>query len=60
MVTTRGGLRRKQFDCREYLNNIIEQDHRRVKRITRSMLDLKSFHSAQGTRQGIGILLLLV
>jgi len=30
-------------------NNIIEQDHRRVKRITRSMLDFKIFYSAQST-----------
>jgi putative transposase len=27
----------------KYLNNIVEQDHRAIKRITRPMLDFKSF-----------------
>jgi putative transposase len=27
----------------KYLNNLVEQDHRAVKRATRSMLDFKSF-----------------
>lgn len=36
----------------KYFNNIVEQDHRRVKRITRSMLGFKSFHSAQNTLAG--------
>jgi putative transposase len=31
----------------KYLNNIVEQDHRAVKRITRPMLGFKSFWSAQ-------------
>ncbi len=31
----------------KYLNNIVEQDHRAIKRITRSMLGLKSFWSAR-------------
>ena len=30
----------------KYLNNIVEQDHRAVKRITRPMLGFKSFWSA--------------
>ena len=43
--------------CR-YLNNVVEQvlrqsDHRRVKRITRSMLAFQSFHCAQSTFAGI-------
>jgi len=33
--------------------NIVEQDYRRVKRITRSMLGFKSFQSAQSTLAGI-------
>jgi transposase-like protein len=37
----------------KYLNNIIEQDHRGVKRITRSMLGFKSFEAAQSTLTGI-------
>jgi len=44
--------------CR-YLNNIIEQDHRRVKRITRSMLGFKSFHSAQSTLAGIELMAMI-
>jgi hypothetical protein len=30
----------------KYLNNIVEQDHRAIKRITRPMLNFKSFRSA--------------
>ena len=30
----------------KYLNNIVEQDHRAIKRVTRPMLNFKSFHSA--------------
>jgi putative transposase len=30
----------------KYLNNIMEQDHRFIKRITRPMLGFKAFHSA--------------
>jgi transposase-like protein len=37
----------------KYLNNIIEQDHRFIKRITRPMLGFKSFRSAQATLAGI-------
>lgn len=37
----------------KYLNNIIEQDHRFVKRITRPMLGFESFHSAEATLAGI-------
>ena len=31
----------------KYLNNIVEQDHRGVKRVTRPMLGFKSFEAAQ-------------
>jgi transposase-like protein len=31
----------------KYLNNIVEQDHRAIKRITRPMLGFKSFWSAR-------------
>jgi putative transposase len=37
----------------KYLNNIIEQDHRFVKRITAPMLGFKAFHSAEATLAGI-------
>ena len=43
----------------KYLNNIIEQDHRRVKRITRSMLGFKSFRCAQSTLAGIGLMAMI-
>lgn len=43
----------------KYLNNIIEQDHRRVKRITRSTLGFKSFNSAQSTLAGIELVAML-
>jgi transposase-like protein len=37
----------------KYLNNLVEQDHRSIKRIVRPMLGLKSFRSASVTLQGI-------
>jgi putative transposase len=40
----------------KYLNNIVEQDHRGVKRITRPMLGLKSFDAAQSTLVGIELM----
>jgi transposase-like protein len=40
----------------KYLNNIVEQDHRGVKRLTRPMLGFKSFDAAQNTLAGIELL----
>ncbi len=37
----------------KYLNNIVEQDHRFIKKITRPMRGFKSFASAQSTLAGI-------
>ena len=37
----------------KYLNNIIEQDHRHIKRITKPMLGFKSFAAAKATIAGI-------
>ena len=37
----------------KYLNNIVEQDHRFIKRITRPMLGFKALHSAAATLAGI-------
>ena len=37
----------------KYLNNIVEQDHRGVKRVTRPMLGFKAFEAAQSTLTGI-------
>jgi transposase-like protein len=40
----------------KYLNNIVEQDHRAVKRVTRPMLGVKSFDAAQGTLVGVELM----
>ena len=37
----------------KYLNNLVEQDHRAVKRVTQPMLGLKSFWSARILIAGI-------
>jgi putative transposase len=39
-----------------YLNNLVEQDHRAVKRVTRPMLGFKSFNTAQGTLAGVELM----
>ncbi len=43
----------------KYLNNIIEQDHRRIKRLTRPMLGFKNFHAAQRTLSGIEVMAMI-
>ena len=43
----------------KYLNNIVEQDHRGIKRITKHMLGFKSFHSASVTLNGIELVRML-
>jgi putative transposase len=40
----------------KYLNNVVEQDHSAVKRITRPMLGFKSFAAAQSTLSGIALM----
>jgi putative transposase len=40
----------------KYLNNVVEQDHRGVKRVTRPMLGFKSFEAAQDTLVGIELM----
>ena len=40
----------------KYLNNIVEQDHRAVKRITKPMLGFKSFQSAKNILAGIELM----
>jgi putative transposase len=37
----------------KYLNNLIEQDHCFIKKITKSMMGFKAFHSAKATIEGI-------
>ena len=39
----------------KYLNNIVEQDHRFIKKITRPTLGFKAFHSAAATLAGIEV-----
>jgi len=43
----------------KYVNNIVEQDHRAVKRVTRPMLGFKAFEAAQGTLVGIELMHML-
>jgi putative transposase len=43
----------------KYLNNLVEQDHRAVKRVTRPMLGFKSFDAAQVTLAGIELMHML-
>jgi putative transposase len=43
----------------KYLNNVVEQDHRAVKRVTRPMLGFKSFDAAQCTLAGIELMHML-
>ena len=40
----------------KYLNNIVEQDHRAIKRVTRPMLNFKSFRSAGSVLAGIELM----
>jgi transposase-like protein len=40
----------------QYLNNLIEQDHRNIKRRIRQMLRFKSFHRAQTLLAGIELI----
>ena len=45
------------YPCdRLHLNNIVEHDHRAVKRVTRPTLGFKSFDAAQGTLAGIELM----
>ena len=37
----------------KYLNNIVEQDHRFIKKVTKSMKGFKAFHSAKATLAGV-------
>ena len=43
----------------KYLNNMVEQDHRGVKRITRPMLGFKSFGAAHYTLAGVELMHML-
>ena len=45
----------KETELRQskYLNNVVEQDHRSIKRIVKPMMGLKTFNSARRTLSGI-------
>ena len=43
----------------KYLSNIVEQDHRNIKRIVRPMLGFKSFYSAFKTLAGIELIAMI-
>lgn len=43
----------------KYLNNVVEQDHRLIKRITKPMLGFKNFFCAQRTLAGIELVRML-
>ena len=40
----------------KYLNNLVEQDHRAIKRMTRPILGFKSFWSAAVTLAGVELM----
>ena len=40
----------------KYLNNIVEQDHRAIKRVTRPMLNFKSFRAARSVLAGVELM----
>lgn len=40
----------------KYLNNIVEQDHRAIKRMTKPMMGFKSFQSASNVLAGIELM----
>ncbi len=44
----------------KYLNNILEQDHRRIKRMTRPMLGFQSFRTANRTIKGIEAMAMMI
>jgi len=37
----------------KYLNNVVEQDHRFINKITKPMMGFNAFHSAKATIDGI-------
>ena len=45
--------KRTELRQSKYLNNIVEQDHRHIKRIVKPMMGFKTFNSARRTLSGI-------
>ncbi len=44
----------------KYLNNVVEQDHRAIKRITRPMLGFKDFRCARIILSGIEVMHMII
>ena len=57
-INNENNRRVKICQCK-YLNNIVEQDHRRIKRITRPMSGFNNFHSARATLIGIELMAII-
>ena len=57
-IESHNGERETGIEIRQikYLNNIVEQDHRAIKRLVRPMLGFKSFRSAGLTLAGIELM----
>jgi putative transposase len=57
-IESRNAERHTSIEIRQikYLNNIVEQDHRAIKRLVRPMLGFKSFRSAAVTLAGIELM----
>ena len=53
MLKLSGNGRLIEIRQSKYLNNIVEQDHRAIKRLTRQIQSFGAFHSAAATLQGI-------
>jgi transposase-like protein len=52
-------LRRSRLPQVKYLNNLVEQDHRRIKRLIRPGLGFGGFWTARRTRAGIGAMAMI-
>ena len=52
-------LRRLRIRSSKYLNNIVEQDHRRIKARVQPMLGFKTFYSARRVILGIELMQML-
>jgi transposase-like protein len=53
IITERQFLQQNQLRRVKYLNNVIEQDHRFIKKKVRASQCFKSFHTAERTLEGI-------
>lgn len=56
MLSTLSGKHRLRFTKNKYLTNLVEQDHRAIKRRTRSMLGFKNFRCARILLSGIELM----